>query len=168
MVVGLALVAGAVRADPETPKGPAASCSVCSSQTQCPAMMSVKCEMINIANGTATLMTVTDPTKIADFRQGWDQCQGEINKAMKMSRSEAQSHLCGMCRGYYDLIRQGAHLECVQTETGALMLLTAKKSKTVEAIRSQTARVREMMTKKESCCQAQTTTQEQTTTSDPE
>jgi len=154
MVIGVVLgVAAAVQAF-QDPAKPANNCTVCASMSSCPGMMdgTVKCESYNIANGVAMLFTVSDPAKAAEFHQGWDQCKMEMDKAMKLSKSDAQSHLCTMCQGYYNLSREGAQWDCVKTESGVLCLLTGKKAKVVTAIQNQAAACREMMSKKPAAC----------------
>jgi hypothetical protein len=153
MVIGIVLAtAAAVQAFDDTAK-PANNCSVCAAQAAYPSMMEgVKYESYNIQNGVAMLMIVSDPAKVAEFHQGWDQCQVEMDKARKYSKAEAQSHLCTMCQGYYNLTREGATWDCVKTESGVLCLFTAKKAKLVTAIQNQAAACREMMSKKAAAC----------------
>jgi hypothetical protein len=154
MVIGIVLAAAAaVQAFDDTAK-PANNCTVCASMASCPGMMdgAVKCESYNIQNGVAMLFTVSDPAKSAEFHQGWDQCKAEMDKAVKMSKSEAQTHLCEMCQGYYNLTHQGAQWDYVKTENGVLCLLTGKKAKLVTAIQNQAAVCREMMSKKAAAC----------------
>jgi hypothetical protein len=160
MVIGIVLAATAVVQAFEDPAKPANNCNVCTSMTACPGMMdgAVKCESYNILNGVAMLFTVSDPAKAAEFHQGWDQCKVEMDKAMKLSKSEAQSHLCTMCQGYYNLTRVGAQWDYVKTESGVLCLLTGKKAKVVTAIQNQAAACREMMSKKAAACTSPETT----------
>jgi hypothetical protein len=152
MVIGTVLVAAAVVAAADGTPSPPGGCSVCSTQMTCPALQSVKVEILDTQNGIAMLMTVSDPARLVEFHQSWDQCKAEMEKALKMSRDESRTHLCAMCQGYYDLCHQGARFESMNTETGVLSLLTAKKSKLVNAIHAQAAKEREMMAKKEPCC----------------
>jgi hypothetical protein len=153
MVIGIVLAAAAaVQAFDDTAK-PANNCTVCAAWAAYPVMMQgVKPESYNIQNGVAMLMTVTDPAKVAEFHQAWDQCKVEMDKATKMSKADAQSHLCAMCQGYYNVTREGAQWDCVKTESGVLCLLTAKKAKLVTAIQNQAATCREMMSKKAAAC----------------
>jgi hypothetical protein len=153
MVLGAVLITAASVAAFEGPTT-AGGCSVCSTMAGCPAMGSVKSEFVNLQNGVAQILTVTDPAKVEGFHQTWDRAQTEIGKSLKLSREEAKSHLCSMCQGYYDLCKQGAHPEFAKTETGLLLLITAKKPKVVRAIQEQAAKEREMMTKKEPCCES--------------
>src|SRR6266516_2386145 len=94
MVAGLMVLSIVAKADPESPKPSCSSCSVCSSMMQCSAMQSMKMEILDLENGEATLTTITDPAKVAEFHQTWDQCQTQIDKALKMSKEEAKAHLC--------------------------------------------------------------------------
>ena len=153
MIIGIVLAAtAAVQAFDDTAK-PAGNCNVCSAWAAHPRRWTgVKWETCNIQNGVATLMPVSDPTKVAEFHQAWDQCKVEMDKAAKMSKAEAQSHLCAMCQGYYNVTREGAQWDCVKTESGLLCLLTSKKAKVVTAIQNQAAACREMMSKKAAAC----------------
>src|SRR5438046_119345 len=95
LLMGVVLAAAAV-ARSDSPKPTANTCSncvVCSTQAACPAMQAAKCEFVDLQNGSAMLITVSDPAKVEEFHQGWDQCKGAMDKAMKMSPAEAQSHL---------------------------------------------------------------------------
>jgi hypothetical protein len=160
MVIGVVLAAAAaVQAFQDTEK-PANNCTVCASMSSCPGMMdgSVKSESYNIQNGVAMLFTVSDPAKAAEFHQGWDQCKAEMDKVMKWSKSEAQSHLCTMCQGYYTLSHEGAQWDYVKTENGVLCLLTSKKAKVVTAIQTQAAACREAMKNSAACATPESTT----------
>lgn len=152
MVIGLALAATAAVHAFDDAK-PAGNCNVCSAWAAHPEMMAgIKNESYNIQNGVAMLMTVSDTAKVAEFHQAWDQCKVEMDKASKLSKADAKSHLCEMCQGYYNVTREGAQWDCVKTETGLLCLLTAKKAKLVSAIQNQAAACREMMSKKGAAC----------------
>jgi hypothetical protein len=154
MVMG-AVLAAAVAVSAYEDQKSAAGCSVCATQTECPAMRDgTRVEMHTIQSGAVMLMSVSDPDKVASFHQGWDQCKAEMDKAMKLSKEEAKSQLCGMCNTYYGLTRQGAQWETIKTDNGVLCLLTAKKSKLVQAIHQQMTAQKEMMAKQQSCCES--------------
>jgi hypothetical protein len=153
MVVGAVLVAAAAVTAFDSPSATAGGCVVCSIQMECPVMQGgAKMEIHDIKNGTALLLTVTEPEKLAEFHQSWDKCKEVMDKATRMSRTEAESQLCAMCQAYHMLMRQGAEWECIKTDTGLLSLLTAKKGKVVKAIHQQAAMQRQMMSSNTSCC----------------
>jgi hypothetical protein len=153
MVMGVVLATAAAVSAFEDPKPTAAGCSVCATQMECPAMQGgARFELLDLEYGAAMLITISDPEQVALFHQNWDRCKAEIDRANKLPKEEARSQLCGLCYGYYDLVRQGARHEFVKTENGALCLMTGKKAKVVQAIHQHTATVREMMAKKVPCC----------------
>ena len=134
LLVGIAFAGEAKKAAPTAAADPMATmmaemmkCDVCSHMASHISTLGpvMKMEVVHLNDGIAMMHSVTDPTKMDEFRAVNAEMHTAGAACMTMSDADAKTHLCSTCQEIRANVKAGATMSAGETKNGDIMVLTS-------------------------------------------